>query len=147
MVDGTELIAEAGEEVHQEDRVARERADALTQLQTPGAREDHAPRPVTELPADLPSLITRLREEGSQLGDESVIPENIGMQEPPGLESATVLSDAAVGTGAAIKLSPVASLGTNWGVRVVWGRVHAADNVAHKKGLLIRGVAGGPCSG
>lgn len=60
-----------------------------------------------------------------------------------GLESATVLSDAAVGTGAAIKLSPVASLGTNWGVRVVWGRVHAADNVAHKKGLLIRGVAGG----
>ncbi|KAL4982470.1 hypothetical protein BDW68DRAFT_182511 [Aspergillus falconensis] len=34
--------------------------------------EDHALRPVTELPLDLPSLLTRLREEGSQLEDESV---------------------------------------------------------------------------
>jgi hypothetical protein len=33
MADGTELITEAGEELLQEDRVARERADALTQLQ------------------------------------------------------------------------------------------------------------------
>jgi hypothetical protein len=40
MADGTELITEAGEEL-QEDRVARERADALTQLQTPGIMEDH----------------------------------------------------------------------------------------------------------
>ncbi|OJJ03119.1 hypothetical protein ASPVEDRAFT_84579 [Aspergillus versicolor CBS 583.65] len=88
IVDRTKLIVEVGEEVHQEDQVARERADALTQLQTPGARED--PRPVTELPADLPSLITRLREEGSQLGDESVIPDNIGMQELPELKPATV---------------------------------------------------------
>lgn len=99
MVDGTELIAEAGEEVHQEDRVARERADALTQLQTPGAREDHALRPVTELPADLPSLITRLREEGSQLGDESVIPDNIGMQELPELKPATVDNLDSIGGG------------------------------------------------
>ncbi|KAL4954728.1 hypothetical protein BDW69DRAFT_183210 [Aspergillus filifer] len=56
----------------QKGRVARERADALAQLQTPGAMEDHALRPVTELPLDLPSLLTRLREEGSQLEDESV---------------------------------------------------------------------------
>jgi hypothetical protein len=102
MVDGTELIAEAGEEVHQGDRVARERADALTQLQTSGAREDHAPRPVTELPADLPSLITRLREEGSQLGDEGVIPDNIGMQELPELKPATVDNLDGVGGGTAV---------------------------------------------
>jgi hypothetical protein len=73
MADGLELIMEAGEELLQEDQVARERADALTQLQTPGIMKDHPPRPVTELPADLPSLITRLREEGSLLGDESII--------------------------------------------------------------------------
>ncbi|KAE8155499.1 hypothetical protein BDV40DRAFT_294282 [Aspergillus tamarii] len=64
---GTELITRAGGE-SQEDLVARERADALDQLQTPGA----IPRPVTELPLDLPGLITRLRDEGSQLEDESV---------------------------------------------------------------------------
>ncbi|KAE8130756.1 hypothetical protein BDV38DRAFT_276525 [Aspergillus pseudotamarii] len=64
---GTELIAGAGGE-SQEDLVARERADALDQLQTPGA----IPRPLTELPLDLPDLITRLRDEGSQLKDESV---------------------------------------------------------------------------
>jgi hypothetical protein len=52
--------------------------------------EDHAPRPVTELPADLPSLITRLREEGSQLGDESIIPDKNKKQELPELEPATV---------------------------------------------------------
>lgn len=64
---GTELITGAGDE-SQEDLVARERADALNQLQTPGA----IPRPVTELPLDLPDLITRLRDEGSQLEDDSV---------------------------------------------------------------------------
>ncbi|KAL2848991.1 hypothetical protein BJX68DRAFT_276174 [Aspergillus pseudodeflectus] len=48
---GTELITGAGQELLQEDR-----------LQTP----------VTELPADLPSLITRLREEERQLENESV---------------------------------------------------------------------------
>ncbi|KAE8391594.1 hypothetical protein BDV23DRAFT_69197 [Aspergillus alliaceus] len=64
---GTELIAGAGGE-SQEDLVARERADALDQLQTPGT----IPRPLTELPLDLPDLITRLRDEGSQLKDESV---------------------------------------------------------------------------
>jgi hypothetical protein len=60
----------------QEDRVARERTDSLAQLQTPGAMEDHVVRPVTELPVNLSSLITRLREEGIQLGDESVVPGN-----------------------------------------------------------------------
>ncbi|UDD63780.1 hypothetical protein AFCA_011040 [Aspergillus flavus] len=64
---GTELITGAGGE-SQEDLVARERADALDQLQTPGA----IPRPVTELPLDLPDLITLLRDEGSQLEDKSV---------------------------------------------------------------------------
>jgi hypothetical protein len=77
----------------------RERADALAQLQTPGAMEDHAPRPVTELPADLPSLITRLREEGSQLGDESVIPDNNGPQERPESEPAAVDYLDSVGVG------------------------------------------------
>ncbi|CEL09500.1 hypothetical protein ASPCAL12635 [Aspergillus calidoustus] len=90
MADGSELIMEAGEELLQEDRAARERADALTQLQTPGSMADHAPRPVTELPADLPSLITRLREEGSQLGDDSIIPDKNQPQELPELERATV---------------------------------------------------------
>ncbi|KAE8334190.1 hypothetical protein BDV24DRAFT_170453, partial [Aspergillus arachidicola] len=64
---GTEFITGTGDE-SQEDLVARERADALDQLQTPEA----IPRPVTGLPLDLPDLITRLRDEGSQLEDESV---------------------------------------------------------------------------
>ncbi|KAE8413594.1 hypothetical protein BDV36DRAFT_27783 [Aspergillus pseudocaelatus] len=51
---GTELITGARGE-SQEDLVARERADALDQLQTPGA----IPRPVTEFPLELPDLITR----------------------------------------------------------------------------------------
>ncbi|KAL5333673.1 hypothetical protein BJX70DRAFT_48849 [Aspergillus crustosus] len=80
---------EAVEELLQGERVARERADALAQLQTPGAGEDHVARPVTELPADLPSLIARLREEGSQLGDNSVIPGNNRIQEPPEMGPAT----------------------------------------------------------
>ncbi|KAL2829037.1 hypothetical protein BDW59DRAFT_142760 [Aspergillus cavernicola] len=67
-----EATAEAVEELLQEEQVAQERANALAQLQTSGPAEDHVVRPVTELPADLPSLITRLREEGSQLDDESV---------------------------------------------------------------------------
>ncbi|KAL2783817.1 hypothetical protein BJX66DRAFT_317870 [Aspergillus keveii] len=62
MAHGSELIAGAGEELLQEDRSARERAHALAQLRTPGAMEDHNPWTVTELPADVPSLITRSRE-------------------------------------------------------------------------------------
>jgi hypothetical protein len=107
MADGMELITEAGEELLQEDRVARERADALTQLQTPGIMEDHAPRPVTKLPADLPSLITRLREEGSQLGDEGLIPDKNNTQKLPESEPAAVdyLDGVRGGTAAgAVKL-------------------------------------------
>ncbi|KAL4861129.1 hypothetical protein BDV12DRAFT_204336 [Aspergillus spectabilis] len=81
--------AEAVEEFLQVERVARERAHALAQLQTSGAAENYVARPVTELPADLPSLITRLREEGSQLGDKSVIPGNDRIQENPEMGPAT----------------------------------------------------------
>ncbi|CEL11976.1 hypothetical protein ASPCAL15070 [Aspergillus calidoustus] len=57
------------------------------------------PRP--ELPADLPSLITRLWEEGSQLGDESIIPDENKPQELPELEPATVDHLDSVGGGTA----------------------------------------------
>lgn len=51
---------------------ARERADALAQLQNAGPAEGHVVvRPVTELPVDLPSLITRLRDDGSLLDDRN----------------------------------------------------------------------------
>jgi hypothetical protein len=66
-------IAEEVEKFLQEERVARERADALAQLQNAGTVENQAVvRPVTEIPADLPSLITRLREGGFQLEDEGL---------------------------------------------------------------------------
>ncbi|GFG10588.1 hypothetical protein IFM5058_05002 [Aspergillus udagawae] len=66
-------IADEVEELLQEERVARERANALAQLQNAGAVENQVViRPVTEIPADLPSLITRLREGGSQLDDEGL---------------------------------------------------------------------------
>ncbi|KAH1519476.1 hypothetical protein CDV57_01297 [Aspergillus fumigatus] len=66
-------IADEVEELVHEERVARERADALAQLQDAGAVENQVVvRPVTEIPADLPSLITRLREGGSQLDDEGL---------------------------------------------------------------------------
>ncbi|KAL4779930.1 hypothetical protein BJX76DRAFT_361314 [Aspergillus varians] len=101
MADGTELIAEAGEELLQQDQVARERADALTRLQTPEIIEDHAPRPVTKIPTNLPSLITRLQEEGGQLDNASVIPDNNRTQELPELEPATVNHPDSVGGGTA----------------------------------------------
>jgi hypothetical protein len=63
--------------------------------------EDHASRPVTELPADLPSLITRLREEGSRLGDESIYPDKNKTQKLPGLEPTTVDHLDGVGSGTA----------------------------------------------
>lgn len=79
-----ETTVEAADELLQKERVARERADALAQLQTPGAAEDHVVRPVTELSANLPNLIARWREEGSQLSDASVSPTITSLGQPEG---------------------------------------------------------------
>ncbi|RAL09441.1 uncharacterized protein BO97DRAFT_445522 [Aspergillus homomorphus CBS 101889] len=61
---GRESIADQVEELLREERHAQEQADTPAQL---GASQAHAvARRVTEIPADLPSLIAQLRE-GSQL--------------------------------------------------------------------------------
>jgi uncharacterized Zn-finger protein len=91
MTQSMKLTARADGDLLEFDREARERAEALAQLQTPQTIKEQPPRPVTELPADLPSLITRLREEGSQLSDESVIPGNNGTQGI--LESGRAIAD------------------------------------------------------
>jgi hypothetical protein len=111
MGQGMELIKGAGEELLQEDRVAWEPADALAQLQTPRAKENYASRPVTELPADLPSLITQLREEERQLEDETVPFANNTTQGRPKLRTGDSPSYTKLPSPIAIESSHGTSLG------------------------------------
>ncbi|KAL4862074.1 hypothetical protein BDV12DRAFT_203383 [Aspergillus spectabilis] len=70
-----EIVIHPVAEPLQEERVAQERADALSRLQTPVTVEDHdASRPMTEPPIDLPNLIAQWRERGSQRLDENTPP-------------------------------------------------------------------------
>lgn len=57
----SEAIADQVEELLQEERLSLERADPPSQVEA-----SRVARRVTEIPADLPSLISRLREEGVQ---------------------------------------------------------------------------------
>ncbi|KAA8641741.1 uncharacterized protein ATNIH1004_010680 [Aspergillus tanneri] len=59
----------------------------------PGAAEYVVSRPVTELPADLPSVIARWREEGSQLDGENLPSSETTKPELPEGEAGSLLAD------------------------------------------------------
>ncbi|KAJ5155476.1 hypothetical protein N7492_008279 [Penicillium capsulatum] len=62
-----ESIADQVEELIQEERLSLERADTPSQLEASRVVQAHTvARRVTEIPADLPSLILRLREESAE---------------------------------------------------------------------------------